>query len=166
MSVEHVVGEKTEQDAPPSESGKSGAKPSGGKNTELENGDETHVADEVLMNGDNDHVDEEDEDYEEENDNDGGNDDEDDLDDDDQDEDDDDSDQADQDFEQPVEPPDEEKTPVTVVTGFLGAGKTTLVNYILKEQASQPPLLILKQVVYSSYETRCGSCGLVFSVVY
>ena len=25
-------------------------------------------------------------------------------------------------------------TPVTVVTGFLGAGKTTLVNYILKEQ--------------------------------
>ncbi|CAN0440943.1 unnamed protein product, partial [Hapterophycus canaliculatus] len=23
---------------------------------------------------------------------------------------------------------------VTVVTGFLGAGKTTLVNYILKEQ--------------------------------
>lgn len=30
--------------------------------------------------------------------------------------------------------PEEEKTPVTVVTGFLGAGKTTLVNYILKEQ--------------------------------
>jgi len=25
-------------------------------------------------------------------------------------------------------------TPITVVTGFLGAGKTTLVNYILKEQ--------------------------------
>eukprot|EP01006_Ploeotia_vitrea_P028578 TRINITY_DN61254_c0_g1_i1.p1 TRINITY_DN61254_c0_g1~~TRINITY_DN61254_c0_g1_i1.p1 ORF type:complete len:461 (+),score=19.57 TRINITY_DN61254_c0_g1_i1:52-1434(+) len=30
--------------------------------------------------------------------------------------------------------PDSEKTPVTIVTGFLGAGKTTLVNYILKEQ--------------------------------
>ncbi|CAM9522664.1 unnamed protein product, partial [Choristocarpus tenellus] len=30
--------------------------------------------------------------------------------------------------------PDDEKTPVTIVTGFLGAGKTTLVNYILKEQ--------------------------------
>lgn len=29
---------------------------------------------------------------------------------------------------------DEDKTPVTIVTGFLGAGKTTLVNYILKEQ--------------------------------
>lgn len=34
----------------------------------------------------------------------------------------------------PPKVPDEEKTPVTVVTGFLGAGKTTLVNYILKEQ--------------------------------
>jgi len=32
------------------------------------------------------------------------------------------------------EVPDEEKTPVTVITGFLGAGKTTLLNYILKEQ--------------------------------
>lgn len=29
---------------------------------------------------------------------------------------------------------DDDKTPVTVVTGFLGSGKTTLVNYILKEQ--------------------------------
>lgn len=27
-----------------------------------------------------------------------------------------------------------ELTPITVITGFLGAGKTTLVNYILKEQ--------------------------------
>ena len=29
---------------------------------------------------------------------------------------------------------DSDKTPVTIVTGFLGSGKTTLVNYILKEQ--------------------------------
>ena len=29
---------------------------------------------------------------------------------------------------------EDERTPITVVTGFLGAGKTTLVNYILKEQ--------------------------------
>ena len=28
-------------------------------------------------------------------------------------------------------PTDASKTPVTIVTGFLGAGKTTLVNYIL-----------------------------------
>eukprot|EP00292_Cryptomonas_paramecium_P004838 CAMPEP_0113679436 /NCGR_PEP_ID=MMETSP0038_2-20120614/10634_1 /TAXON_ID=2898 /ORGANISM="Cryptomonas paramecium" /LENGTH=513 /DNA_ID=CAMNT_0000597449 /DNA_START=20 /DNA_END=1561 /DNA_ORIENTATION=- /assembly_acc=CAM_ASM_000170 len=30
--------------------------------------------------------------------------------------------------------PDSQKTPVTIVTGFLGAGKTTLVNYILSEK--------------------------------
>jgi molybdopterin-guanine dinucleotide biosynthesis protein len=29
--------------------------------------------------------------------------------------------------------PDSEKTPVTIVTGFLGSGKTTLINYILTE---------------------------------
>lgn len=29
---------------------------------------------------------------------------------------------------------EEHKTPVTIVTGFLGSGKTTLVNYILREQ--------------------------------
>lgn len=30
--------------------------------------------------------------------------------------------------------PESEKTPFTIVTGFLGAGKTTLINYILREQ--------------------------------
>jgi G3E family GTPase len=29
---------------------------------------------------------------------------------------------------------DKKLTPITVITGFLGAGKTTFVNYILKEQ--------------------------------
>lgn len=33
-----------------------------------------------------------------------------------------------------VEISEKDKTPVTIVTGFLGSGKTTLVNYILKEQ--------------------------------
>lgn len=31
--------------------------------------------------------------------------------------------------------PEDDTTPVTIVTGFLGSGKTTLVNYILKEQS-------------------------------
>jgi G3E family GTPase len=31
---------------------------------------------------------------------------------------------------------EESKTPVIIVTGFLGSGKTTLVNYILREQTS------------------------------
>lgn len=40
----------------------------------------------------------------------------------------------DSEFDDYVEVSDSEKTPITIVTGFLGAGKTTLVNYILKEQ--------------------------------
>jgi G3E family GTPase len=43
---------------------------------------------------------------------------------------------ADGDDEEFHEIPDSEKTPVTIITGFLGSGKTTLVNYILKEQNS------------------------------
>eukprot|EP00656_Telonema_subtile_P026084 TRINITY_DN2806_c0_g1_i3.p1 TRINITY_DN2806_c0_g1~~TRINITY_DN2806_c0_g1_i3.p1 ORF type:complete len:456 (-),score=157.92 TRINITY_DN2806_c0_g1_i3:65-1432(-) len=41
------------------------------------------------------------------------------------------------DGEAPIDPedvPDADKLPVTVITGFLGAGKTTLVNYILTQQ--------------------------------
>jgi len=37
-------------------------------------------------------------------------------------------------FEEEVQESD--KTPVTIITGFLGSGKTTLVNYILKEQTT------------------------------
>lgn len=49
--------------------------------------------------------------------------------------------------------PDEEKTPVTIVTGFLGAGKTTLVNYILKEQvinSFRPIVVIAWECMYSA----------------
>lgn len=38
---------------------------------------------------------------------------------------------------------------VTVVTGFLGAGKTTLVNYILKEQVRRGSCLVFASVVKS-----------------
>jgi len=38
-------------------------------------------------------------------------------------------DDLEEDFEEDI--PDKDKLPVTVLTGFLGAGKTTLVNYIL-----------------------------------
>ena len=39
-----------------------------------------------------------------------------------------------EDFQEEVSESD--KTPVTIITGFLGSGKTTLVNYILKEQTT------------------------------
>ena len=35
------------------------------------------------------------------------------------------------------------KVPLTLVTGYLGAGKTTLVNYILKEQHGKKIAVIL-----------------------
>jgi len=41
---------------------------------------------------------------------------------------------ADAEADEFAEVPESEKTPVTVITGFLGAGKTTLVNYILTQQ--------------------------------
>ena len=34
----------------------------------------------------------------------------------------------------PSAPRESDKTPFTIITGFLGAGKTTLINYILTEQ--------------------------------
>ena len=38
------------------------------------------------------------------------------------------------------------KVPLTIVTGYLGAGKTTLVNYILKEQHGKKIAVILNGV--------------------
>jgi hypothetical protein len=42
-------------------------------------------------------------------------------------------DDADEEEEVDYRLPDSEKTPVTIATGFLGSGKTTLINYILTE---------------------------------
>jgi len=38
--------------------------------------------------------------------------------------------------------PETQKTPVTILTGFLGAGKTTLLNYILQEQREKKIAII------------------------
>ncbi|KAI4169346.1 MAG: hypothetical protein LQ346_008973 [Caloplaca aetnensis] len=35
------------------------------------------------------------------------------------------------------------KVPITIVTGYLGAGKTTLVNYVLREQHGKRVAVIL-----------------------
>jgi Ni2+-binding GTPase involved in maturation of urease and hydrogenase len=39
------------------------------------------------------------------------------------------------------------KTPVTIVTGFLGAGKTTLVNYILKDPSHGLHIAVIENEV-------------------
>ncbi|CBN77141.1 conserved unknown protein [Ectocarpus siliculosus] len=54
----------------------------------------------------------------------------------------------------PQDLPEEEKTPVTVVTGFLGAGKTTLVNYILKEQREMKIAVIENEYGAVSIDTE------------
>ena len=38
---------------------------------------------------------------------------------------------------------DSERVPLSIVTGYLGAGKTTLVNYILREQHGKKIAVIL-----------------------
>ena len=38
---------------------------------------------------------------------------------------------------------DSRRVPLTIVTGYLGAGKTTLVNYILREQHGKKVAVIL-----------------------
>ena len=43
------------------------------------------------------------------------------------------------------------RVPLTIVTGYLGAGKTTLVNYILKEQHGKKIAVILNGL----YTPRC-----------
>jgi len=49
-------------------------------------------------------------------------------------------------------------TPITVVTGFLGAGKTTLVNYILKEQQDWKIAVLENEFGEVSIDDGLGAC--------
>ena len=48
------------------------------------------------------------------------------------------------------------KTPVTIITGFLGAGKTTLVNRILTEQHGKKFVVI--ENAFGTFVTFFGVC--------
>lgn len=51
-------------------------------------------------------------------------------------------------------------TPITVVTGFLGAGKTTLVNYILKEQNQWKIAVLENEFGEVSIDDGLGKCAI------
>jgi putative ribosome biogenesis GTPase RsgA len=50
-------------------------------------------------------------------------------------------------------------TPITVITGFLGAGKTTLVNYILKEQNEWKICVLENEFGEVSIDDGLGECN-------
>ena len=54
-------------------------------------------------------------------------------------------------------------TPITVITGFLGAGKTTFVNYILKEQREWKICVLENEFGEVSIDDGLGSslCRLI-----
>lgn len=55
-----------------------------------------------------------------------------------------------------------DQTPITVVTGFLGAGKTTLVNYILKEQNEWKIAVLENEFGEVSIDDGLGTFTLLF----
>ena len=57
-------------------------------------------------------------------------------------------------------PTDNEKTPVTIVTGFLGSGKTTLVNNILKKEHGMKLAVIENEFGEISIDTVRGKRGV------
>jgi G3E family GTPase len=50
-------------------------------------------------------------------------------------------------------------TPITVITGFLGAGKTTFVNYILKEQREWKICVLENEFGEVSIDDGLGTCA-------
>ena len=61
--------------------------------------------------------------------------------------------------EEEYEKADSEKLAVTVVTGFLGSGKTTLVNYILREQHGKRICVIENEFGAVNIDECSGLCG-------
>lgn len=53
---------------------------------------------------------------------------------------------------------EEKLTPITVITGFLGAGKTTFVNYILKEQREWKICVLENEFGEVSIDDGLGMC--------
>ena len=54
-------------------------------------------------------------------------------------------------------PKDEaQKTPVTIITGFLGAGKTTLINYILTERHGKRIAVVENEFGAVSVDDKLG----------
>jgi G3E family GTPase len=55
-------------------------------------------------------------------------------------------------------------TPITVITGFLGAGKTTFVNYILKEQREWKICVLENEFGEVSIDDGLGTCTQMWLV--
>ena len=60
-------------------------------------------------------------------------------------------------------PDQKDLTPITVVTGFLGAGKTTLINYILKEQTEWKICVLENEFGEVSIDDGLGKFIAIFS---
>ena len=56
-------------------------------------------------------------------------------------------------------------TPITVITGFLGAGKTTFVNYILKEQNEWKICVLENEFGEVSIDDGLGKFYYLFSAI-
>jgi G3E family GTPase len=55
----------------------------------------------------------------------------------------------------------EQRTPITVATGFLGSGKTTFVNHILKEQREWKICVLENEFGEVSIDDGLGTSNLL-----